>query len=271
MSKTRSVGSTTRGNDVDHGSGQRASGPTCSTKGCRDLAGTSGVCRRCYQRAWFSSHKETILTERKRMRRGCRTEGPRATTRYVAMQALSAAQTTEARLTAVTTQLGMNAPSLPRDAPSVQILLDEIQHPLAYEHAIKPDIVRYFGGVLFAIDETYLEAVGVLQESREPWLPFDRFAHGLTTMIDRDGAEALALSEDLRLAVKYFSTARAHFQRVSYMLCRRVHGSRIADETFQLQEKPSAVNELAALLALSRRPDVADASARARRHAAPRP
>ena len=104
-----------------------------------------------------------------------------------------------------------------------------------------------FGGVLFAVDETYLEAVDLLLKSREPWRPFEQFARGLMTMLHRDGAEALALSEDLRLAVKYFSTARAHFRRVSYMLCRRVHGSRIADRIFE--EKPSPVNELAALLA----------------------
>jgi hypothetical protein len=181
------------------------------------------------------------------MRRSCRTDGPQATAKYIAMQALSAAQATEKRLGTVMTQFGINAPSLPRDAPSVQILLDDIQYPLAYEHATDPDIVRYFGGVLFAMDETYLEAVDLLLKSREPWRPFEQFARGLMTMLHRDGAEALALSEDLRLAVKYFSTARAHFRRVSYMLCRRVHGSRIADRIFE--EKPSPVNELAALLA----------------------
>jgi hypothetical protein len=46
----------------------------------------------------------------------------------IAKQALSAAQATEERLTAVMTQFGLNSP-FPRDAPSVQILLDEIQHP----------------------------------------------------------------------------------------------------------------------------------------------
>jgi hypothetical protein len=247
MSRTRSVSIATGGNGVDHGSGPRASGPTCSTKGCFAPAGTSGVCRRCYQRGWFSANKKKILAERRRIRRVCRTDEPRATAMYIAKQALSAAQATEERLTAVMTQFGMNAPRLPRDAPSVRGLIDEIQYPLAYEHAIKPHIVRYFGGVLFAIDETYLEAVGLLLKSKQPWIPFDQFAHGLERMIHRDGAEALGLSDDLRLAVKYFSTARAHFRRVSYMLCRRMHGSRIADELFE--ERPSPVNELAALLA----------------------
>lgn len=222
--------------------------PTCSTKGCSAPArGKNGECKRCYQRRWFSMNKGRLLAERKRIRRSVRrTDGPRVTARFDALQALSAAQVTERRGTALMWQLGLNAPHLPRDAPSVQILLDELQGPIARQHVIDTDYIRHFGGVFFGMDETYLEAVGLLLKSKEPWRPFCLFANRLMNMIQREGAEALARSDDFRLAVSYVTTARAHLWNISYMLCQRMHGPRIAEDV--LGEKPSPVDELAALL-----------------------
>jgi hypothetical protein len=162
------------------------------------------------------------------------------------MQALSAAQVAEHRVTALMTQLGLNASSLPRDEPSIRNLLDEIHRPIAYEQLVDANYIRYCGGVLFGINETYLESIGLLIKSKEPWKPFCDFANRLTSTLHGEGAQVLARSEELQLAANYFSRARAHLWRISYMLCRRMHGTRTADHV--LGEKPSAVSELASLL-----------------------
>jgi hypothetical protein len=162
------------------------------------------------------------------------------------MQALSAAQVAEHRVTALMMQLGLNASDLPRDEPSIRGLLDEIQRPIEYAHLIDKELIRYWGGVFFGMDETYLEAVGLLIKSKEPWRPFCDFANRLTSALHGEGAQVLARSEELRLAANYLSRARAHLWRISYMLCQRMHGTRTADHV--LGEKPSAVSELASLL-----------------------
>jgi hypothetical protein len=110
------------------------------------------------------------------------------------MQALSAAQVAEQRVTALMTQLGLNASGLPRDEPSIRILLDDIQRPIAYELLVDAKYIRYCGGVFFGMDETYLESIGLLIKSKEPWKPFCDFANRLTSTLHREGAEARAPS-----------------------------------------------------------------------------
>jgi hypothetical protein len=162
------------------------------------------------------------------------------------MQALSAAQVAEERVTALMTQLGLNAPALPRDEPSIRILLEDLDRPIEYAHLINKELIRYWGGVFFGIDETYLESIGLLLKSKEPWRPFCDFADRLTRMLHKEGAEALALSQELQLATKYLLLAKSHLSHIAYLLCRRMHGHKVADDAFG--GKPSAVNELYALL-----------------------
>jgi hypothetical protein len=68
--------------------------PTCSTEGCGAPARRkSGKCARCYRQRWYLVNRVRILAERRSMRRVThRINGPRATARFNAMQALSAAQ-----------------------------------------------------------------------------------------------------------------------------------------------------------------------------------
>jgi len=244
MSCIRGVGITSVADAVDDGMEIR---PTCSTKGCSAPARRrSGRCARCYWKRWYSANKMELLAERRSMRHAAgRVRGPRVSARFNAMQALSAAQVGERRVTALMTQLGLNASDLPRDEPSIRILLDEIRGPITHEQ-LDARCIRHYGGVFFGMNETYLEAIGLLIKSKEPWMPFCDFANRLTSTLHRESAQVLARSEELQLAANYLSRARAHLWRISYLLCQRMHGTRTADQV--LGEKPSAVSELASLL-----------------------
>jgi hypothetical protein len=198
---------------------------------------------KCYQAAWGRANKGL---NSKAHRRKAAFTGRRASTKYIAMQALSAANIAEKRATTLMHHFGLSTPMLPRDVPSVIILLNELLLPIHYEHIIQPGFIRYWGGVFFGLDETYLEAIGMLTKSEEPWRPFCDYANQLTRILHTDGANAVARSEELFLATKYLESSRQNLWHVAYVLCHLRHGHKIAAGIFGDARK--AVNELCALL-----------------------
>jgi hypothetical protein len=237
-------------------------GQKCSTKKCKQPASVKDKCGPCYQRERYLKNRTVMLArsirhdakqvaQRKRVeqheiRKLDLLTGRRVTSRFLALQALSAAKVADARTAALMTQLGLNAPTLPRDPGSMVILLNDMLQPIEYIHISSPEYIRYWGGVLFGMDEVYLDAVGVLLSDREPWRLLTHFANCLTRALHTTAAEALARSETLQLAERYFAAAKRHLWHISYVFCRRVHGRETADGVFG--GKPNAVNELYALL-----------------------
>jgi hypothetical protein len=201
------------------------------------------MCKPCYKAAWSYANRDRF---RKPKRRAAALTGMRATARYISMQALSAANVAEHRVTALMHHLGLTAPMLQRDVPSVLILLKELLEPVRYEHVIQPGFIRYWGGVFFGMDETYLEAIGLLTKTEEPWRPFCDYANRLTQMLHTMGSDAMTHSEELFLAAKYLESARQNLWHVAYVLCHLRHGYKVATDVFG--DAGKAVNELCALL-----------------------
>jgi hypothetical protein len=230
----------------------------CKNTACNRQSRVKGLCGPCYQQDRYkatrdkrlkvakenhklrTAHREKVLKEFDNSR------GVRVTSRMLSLQALSAARRAEERVTSLMTNLGMNAPVLQRDNLSVILLLEELIHPIARAQLTSPNYLRYWGGVFFGMDETYLEAVGILLQADEPWKLFVDFANRLTRSLHKEGAEALRRSQELQVAYRYYASARTHLLHVSYLLCRRRHGRRTADEVFG--DKPTAVDEIHALL-----------------------
>lgn len=240
--------------------GRHTKGAKCATPDCHAMADPSrDVCKRCHNAAYYRANPEKVKTrvrafekKRKAELKRYQTEelgrvkvraGHNTTSRYIALQALSSARIAEQRITDLMVQLGMTAPVLPRDPGSVLVLLDDMMRPVEYIHAASPDYVRYWGGVFYGLDESYLEAVGLLLEDKEPWRVFCDFANRLLQMLGTKVYEAVRRSSDLQLAAKYFIAARNHLLHAAYFLCRRLHGGNIADGVFG-GKKPSAVSEI---------------------------
>jgi hypothetical protein len=217
----------------------------CSILGCGAPAAVKGLCRPCYKSAWNRANKHKFTKAR---RREAQKSGPRATLRYGVMRALAGVERMEERTSQIMHFLGMSAPRLPIDLNSVLLLLESLTLPVEYPRVTSPEYIRYWAGVFFSLNETYLEAVGNLLNSKEPWRPFIVFANRLTRKLHKSGATALARSAELAMAERYLSAGSAHLWYISYMLCRRLHGHDIAGEAFG--EKPSAVSEIVAVALL---------------------
>jgi hypothetical protein len=221
--------------------------PPCSTPGCKGRGGKkSGLCKHCVDRAWYQKNKARVCA--KNNKRTKKVRGPNFTTRYAITQLQSAMATMEDRTSQIMHFLGMNAPRLPRDVSSVLILVETLMGPVEYPQVVSAAYIRYWAGVFFGVNEDYLTAVGLLLDSKEPWLLFTTFANRLTKKLAKSGGYALQHSTELVMAERYLSAACAHLWHVSYMLCRRMHGHDIAGEAFG--EKPSAVKEIVAIAML---------------------
>jgi hypothetical protein len=148
----------------------------------------------------------------------------------------------EERTSQIMHYLGMSAPMLPRDVDNILALTESLTQPIEYPHVTNPQYIRYWGGVFFAMDETYLELLGGLLHCKDPWRLFINFGNRLTRKLFQSGGHALMHSTELQLAEKYLCAARSHLWYISYMLCRRALGYETAMDVFG--EKPSAVNEI---------------------------
>lgn len=220
--------------------------PKCSTRDCGALARTrSGKCRPCYDRDRYQNNKDLIRLQRKKQRR---LHGPSSDLRYIATRALAGVERMEERTSQIMHFLGMSSPRLPVDVNSQLLLLETLTLPVEYPRVTSPAYIRYWAGVFFGMNETYLESIGALLGTREPWRPFILFANKLTRKLHKSGATALLQSQELAMAERYLSASFSHLWYVSYMLCRRRHGQNVAGEAFG--EKPSAVNEIVAVALL---------------------
>lgn len=163
------------------------------------------------------------------------------TIKVMAMQAISIARATEARLLQVFEHLGLNATPLARDEAGVQYLYQYTLEETTLEKLTNPAWVRFWAGSFFMMDEVYLELVTLHTDDAEPWLRFMDFAND----VSRRTVE-LEAHEDLRAAYRYFDAGKRHLWYIGYMTCRRAHGRRIADQVFGGAK--SAVDELMAVL-----------------------
>lgn len=215
--------------------------PTCSIVGCGTPArGKSGLCTRCYKVAWEAANKDKRKA-RRTSHGNDRTKGALLTARKGMLIALSGVRRHDKLIAQMMHFLGMTAPIPARDIPSILILLEELVRPIELRH-VNVDYVRYWGGVLFSTDETYLELVGLLLKTKEPWKPFCDFANALTRVLTCDATERIRRSETMNAAAQYFYNARTQFWHVSYMLCRRTLGYRTAENVFGA--KPGPVDEV---------------------------
>jgi hypothetical protein len=215
--------------------------PTCSIVGCGTHAqGKSGLCKRCYNAAWDAANRDRKKARRKHNGND-RTRGARLTTHRGMLLALSLGRRNAKINAQIMSFLGMTAPQPARDIPSILILLEELARPIELRH-VNVDYVRYWGGVLFSTDETYLELVGLLLKTKEPWKLFCDFANALTRVLTCDASERVRRSETMNAAAQYFYNARSQFWHVSYMLCKRTLGYNTAEGVFG--PKPGPVDEV---------------------------
>jgi hypothetical protein len=215
--------------------------PTCSIVGCGTPArGKSGLCARCYKAAWHAANRDKGKA-RRTSHGNDREKGARLGARQGMLLALSGVRRHDRLIAQIMRFLGMNAPIPARDIPSILILLEELARPIELRH-VNVDYVRYWGGVLFSTDETYLELVGLLLKTKEPWKLFCDFANQLTRVLTCDATERIRRSEAMNAAAQYFYNARAQFWHVSYMLCHRTLGHRTAENVFGA--KPNPVDEV---------------------------
>ena len=219
--------------------GSRYIGVKCKDSECSANAQVSGMCRRCYQRDRDRNHKNKRAPKD-------RLSKHRMYVRIMATQALSAGQRAERLVIELMSKLGMDPVALPRDIGSVVGLLNDMLKPIDRRHVVSPEYIRYWAGVFFGVDETYLEAIALILDDREPWLFFTFFSNKLTRALLLDSAEALARSQELQLAEKHLAAARVHLWHVCYTLCRRRYGPKTAESVFG--NKKSAASEVDAFL-----------------------
>lgn len=170
-------------------------------------------------------------------------EGARVNVREVkalALAALSTARRAEARLEAVYAHLGIDVVPLDRDPASVRHLYNETRQAITRNQLYSPDWLRFWSGVFFGIDDTYLELVATLTGDTQPWKTFYDFSSAVMREVYAENDSVLTS------ATHRFQMARTHLRQVCYLYCRRKTTPEVADVVFD--GRASAVDELWALL-----------------------
>src|ERR1700677_2622688 len=187
----------------------------CSTAGCSAAklhSKNPPLCLRCYMRNYNRTRDNKLwryrqAAEEKVIETGLMVSGERTTPRFMALQALSAWRGTEMRVAILMEHMGLNAPVLQRDASSIVVMLQDLESPIEYIHVTNVDYLKYWGGVFFALDEMYMQAVGILLKNSEPWRCFTEFANRVTHLLYTLGADVLEKSAGLQQAAKYYHRA----------------------------------------------------------------
>jgi hypothetical protein len=173
--------------------------------------------------------------------RAARAEGINLYQTYsIALAALSTARRVEAQLGELLSMMGLDSPILPRDRSSVESLRSELEKEVDDSDIRHPDFLKTWGGIFFAIDETYLELVAHITGDPDPWRAFHNFGVRIMKAIIRTN------DVDMYRAAAYFRAARDHLGHVCYLHCRQMYGRKIANTLFT--RKTPAVDEIYALL-----------------------
>lgn len=147
----------------------------------------------------------------------------------VATQALTAARIAEQRLEALQDLLGLNVIPLGRTEEALHETYEASLQEPSPRDLLDTRWVRYWGGVLYGIDESYFELLADYLGSDEPWRTFYDFS---SRVMRARPLDEIAYSSGFRAAYVYFEAARMHLLHVSYFYCRLRLGLRAANGVF---------------------------------------
>lgn len=150
-------------------------------------------------------------------------------------QALSAVRILENRVAAIQDKLGISHVVLERDEDSIhQVIVDILREPGGAEIG-RPDWVRYWGAVFFAIDDLYLDLVGQYMNEEEPWKPFHDFS---TNVLRNRPVDTIQVWEELRHAYNFFQAGRQNLIYAAYIYCHRNKDRETAKALFDRKANP---------------------------------
>ena len=150
-----------------------------------------------------------------------------------ALQALATARRAEEGLRELQAQFGISLIVLERDPAAVRALYEEAAEAFSDEDVADPEFVSRWGGIFAAMDEVYLELVARLVGTDEPWLLFIEHAEALASAVQQLNPATVGIRErHLLLAGK------KHLLHISYLLCRRLHGTRVTRRAFDKYAGP---------------------------------
>ena len=158
----------------------------------------------------------------------------------LALMALSSARRSETRLDEVYASLGVRLTPLLRDVDSVKALYESAKVEPTRADVRDPVWLSYWGGVFFSMDDVYLSLTQEVIGDTEPWKVFMDFGSKAVRLTIAENEPALYFAD------KLFQSGRRHLHHVSYLYCRRLHGRKIANVTFD--GTATAVSELYAIL-----------------------
>jgi excisionase family DNA binding protein len=148
----------------------------------------------------------------------------------VASKALASARRAESALEKLSTVLGIDIPKLPTERDEVISLVERIKHALQQNlphHATEKDVLEW-ARVFYGVTEEYLELVGFVTGSQEPWRYFILLAQEFAEQTPVD----LRFKQDLARVYAYMEAARRHLRNAAYFHARAKGGRRFADKFF---------------------------------------
>lgn len=153
----------------------------------------------------------------------------------LSMQAFVIARANERRLDDLYHLLGLNKPTLGVGEEQVIALFVRAQEGRKGLRDLQAEDVQDWAGILYAIDEAYLNLVQVHTACEEPWKVFLDLAHGMIEMMP---VETFLVNPPMKAAYAYLAIARNNLRTVSYYYCRERLGASIANKVFRHADDP---------------------------------